>query len=135
MGEDDDVPELKREEAEEFVTRVLELNLPETYPANIAWINQLIQAFQMKQPFQNITLLSNYADRHVPSWEDIHRDIFQEGKGGLCLSLNFAFAAVLRSFGVCAYSAAANYVPTGGRGVHVITVIDVEKTKRTCWNF
>lgn len=124
--------ELLRQEAEEFITRNLEEDLPETHPVDIEWINGLIRAFQKKQPFQNITLLSKFPDRCVPSWEDIHRDIIQEGKGGLCLSLNFGLVAVLRAVGVCAHLLAADYVAGGARAVHAVTVIHIPNISEAC---
>lgn len=74
---------------------------------------------------QNITFLSSSDQCCVPSWEDIQRDVLKQGKGGLCLSLNVAFAAVVRAFGVLAYLVPADYVATKGRSVHVLTVFHI----------
>ena len=71
---------------------------------------------------QNITFLSKIDNCCVPSWEDIQNDILKEGKGGLCLSLNVAFAAVVRVFGVHAHLVPADYVATNGTSVHVLTI-------------
>lgn len=71
---------------------------------------------------QNVTFLSKIENCRVPSWEDIHRDVLRDGKGGLCLSLNVAFAAVVRAFGVHAHLVPADYVATNGRSVHAVTV-------------
>lgn len=71
---------------------------------------------------QNITFLSKTERCCVPSWEEIRKDVLKEGKGGLCLSLNVAFAAIVRAFGVLAYIVPADYVATNGRSVHVLTV-------------
>lgn len=124
--------EILKEEAGEFISKNLKLNLPETHEVDIEWINQLIQAFQEKQPFQNITLLNKISKRSVPGWEDIYRDIIQEGKGGLCLSLNFALATLLRAIGVCAHTLSADYVAREGRGVHALTVIHIPKINNLC---
>lgn len=43
------------------------------------------------------------------------------------MSLNIVLAAVLRAVGVWAYTAAADYVATRGRAVHVVIIIDWSK--------
>lgn len=68
----------------------------------------------------------------VPLWEDIREDVIREGKGGLCLSLNVSLLAVLQAVGVRAYSIPANYVATGGRGVHLVTVFHLCKNEDAC---
>ncbi|MPC07442.1 hypothetical protein E2C01_000004 [Portunus trituberculatus] len=115
-------PNVTKDEAQSFITEVLREELPQCYPPNIPWINKIIQAFHRRLPFQNITFLSKTESCCVPSWKDIQRDILIEGKGGLCLSLNVAFAAVMRAFGVHAHLVPADYVATNGRSVHALIV-------------
>ncbi|KAK7070240.1 hypothetical protein SK128_013937 [Halocaridina rubra] len=117
---------LSRDEAIVFITEILKIDAPTSFPPTIEWINLLVQTFQQRLPFQNITLLSQDI-QYVPSWEDINRDVIKNGKGGLCLSLNVALAAILSALNVTAYNAAADYIPTKARGVHVVTIIDLSK--------
>lgn len=116
-------PKLSREEAEEFISRVLCIDLPSCYPPSLDWINQLIKAFQRNVPFQNVSFLSKESHDAVPTWEEIYKEVIVEGKGGLCLSLNVAFVAVLSSLGTTAYNVAADYVATNSRGVHALSII------------
>uniref|UniRef100_A0A0P4W7X9 arylamine N-acetyltransferase n=1 Tax=Scylla olivacea TaxID=85551 RepID=A0A0P4W7X9_SCYOL len=115
-------PDVTKDEAQSFITEVLKEELPQHYPPSILWINKIIQAFHRRLPFQNITFLSKTGSCCVPSWKDIQREILIEGKGGLCLSLNVAFAAVMRTFGVHTHLVPADYVATNGRSVHALTV-------------
>ncbi|XP_050724238.1 uncharacterized protein LOC127002392 isoform X2 [Eriocheir sinensis] len=115
-------PRISRHEANLFVTGILNEDLPLARPPSLPWINRIIQAFHKRLPFQNITFLSKTESCCVPSWEEIRTDVLKEGKGGLCLSLNIAFAAIVRAFGVLAYTVPADYVATSGRSVHVLTV-------------
>ncbi|XP_068246273.1 uncharacterized protein [Palaemon carinicauda] len=116
-------PRLSREESEEFISRVLRIDLPSCYPPSLDWINELVRAFQRHIPFQNISFLSKDSHDSVPTWEEIYKEIIVEGKGGLCLSLNVAFAAVLSSLGTTAYNVSADYIAGEGRGVHALTII------------
>ncbi|XP_050724242.1 uncharacterized protein LOC127002393 isoform X1 [Eriocheir sinensis] len=115
-------PRISRHEAQVFITEILNEDLPLARPPSLPWINRIIQAFHKRLPFQNITFLSKTESCCVPSWEEIRTDVLKEGKGGLCLSLNVAFAAIVRAFGVLAYTVPADYVATSGRSVHVLTV-------------
>ncbi|XP_047488021.1 uncharacterized protein LOC125038547 [Penaeus chinensis] len=119
---------LTREEAKGFIRNILCEEIPTSL--DLLWINKIIQAFHRRIPYQNVTLLSQSAEYRVPSWRDICKDIIKDGKGGLCLSLNIALAAVLRAFGIRAYTAAADYVATRGRGVHVVVIIDFNSMTR-----
>ena len=53
-----DEPSLSKEEAEDFISRVLQIDLPTDHPPRLDWINQLILAFHRKLPFQVSFFLS-----------------------------------------------------------------------------
>lgn len=81
---------LSQEEALEFVADVLKIDDPrEKLQKNrLLFLEELLQAYLARLPFQNVTLLSlSPEQRHVPTWKEIRANIMQ-GHGGLCYTMS-----------------------------------------------
>ncbi|KAK4294311.1 hypothetical protein Pmani_033053 [Petrolisthes manimaculis] len=58
--EQDNIPSLTRQEAEEFITQILMEKMPERDVISAKWINRLIKAFHSKVPYQTYVDLNPY---------------------------------------------------------------------------
>ncbi|XP_076039678.1 uncharacterized protein LOC143024644 [Oratosquilla oratoria] len=123
---EDTIPHLERKAAEDFVTNRLLCELPED-PNDLTWINNIIKSFQKHIPYQNITLLQDEI-KGVPQWDNIYNDCIVTSKGGLCLSLNVALAAIFSAFGLPCYLVSATYVATKTEGVHSIVLLECKSS-------
>ena len=81
---------LSQEEAFGFVAEVLGIDDPweKLKKSRLSFLDELLQAYLAKIPFQNVNLLSlSPEQRHVPTWEEIRAEMMQ-GCGGLCYTMS-----------------------------------------------
>lgn len=81
---------LSQEEAFEFLADVLKIDDPreKLNKDRLLFLEELLQAYLARLPFQNVTLLSSSPEqRHVPTWKEIRANIMQ-GRGGLCYTMS-----------------------------------------------
>ena len=101
---------LSKEEAVQFITKVLGISSPlkKLEEDRTLFLNDLIKAFYCSVLFQNITLLSKpEANRHVPTWEEVKAAVMG-GRGGLCYPLSVFMTYLLEALGYEVYFPASS---------------------------
>ena len=92
---------LSTDEAKMFLTQQLKLHEKHNFTnITLSDLEQIVRAFHMKIPFQNITLLAQPpGTQDVPSCKEIKRDMLA-GLGGLCYTNNVFMTELLRALGL-----------------------------------
>ncbi|XP_076334737.1 uncharacterized protein LOC143238417 [Tachypleus tridentatus] len=113
---------LSQHEALQFLKDILGILEPEfkLLSDHVSLVNEVIQAFSEKIPFQNLDLLSqDVNDKHLPTWDEIYLAVKQK-RGGLCYTLNVFMKELLAALGFDVYHAAcAIFHPNN----HIVTVV------------
>lgn len=95
-----DVELISRQEASDFLDKVLKINLEEfDGRKGLHFLNTIIERFFEEIPFQNLYVLRN---TRLPSFEEIKTNMFNR-VGGICFELNMFMGQLLHAFGYQVY--------------------------------
>ena len=121
-------PHLSFDEALDFLKNILKIvdideNIRDaTKDVKFSFLSKIIQAFHIRLPFQNVSMLSlEPSQRRAPTWSDIKADMMA-GVGGLCLTLNAFMYALLTSLSYDVFLAMAS-VSKEGTNSHALVIL------------